>query len=281
MKSLKIKDFFIGKNSPFVLISGPCAIESEEITLQTAEYLKELCLSLDIHLIFKSSYDKANRLSINSYRGPGVDKGLEILQKVKDLFNLPIFTDVHTPEEAEKAAGVCDVIQVPAFLCRQTDLVVAVGKTGKVVSLKKGQFMAPWDMKGIIEKIVSTGNENILLTERGTSFGYNNLVSDMRSIPIMQEWGYPVCFDGSHSVMLPGSEGGFSGGQRQFIPTLCKAAIASGCNCIYLEAHPNPELAKSDKHSQYPLDELKPLLQKLKELYEVVNEIPCYTQGQL
>lgn len=280
MKSIKVKDFFIGKSLPFALISGPCAIESEEITLQTAEFLKELCFSLGINFIFKSSYDKANRLSINSYRGPGLETGLKILQKVKDLFDVPIFTDVHSPEEAKAAGEVCDVLQIPAFLCRQTDLVVAAGLTGKTINLKKGQFMAPWDMKGIIEKVVSTQNENILLTDRGTSFGYGNLISDMRAIPIMQKFGFPVCYDGSHSVMLPGSEGGSSGGQREFIPTLCKAAIAAGCNCIYLEAHPDPQFAKSDKHSQYPLHELKPLLQKLKELYEVINEVPCYIQGQ-
>lgn len=280
MKSIKIKDFWIGKNAPFALISGPCAIESEAITLQSAEYLKELCFSLGINFIFKSSYDKANRMSLNSYRGPGVENGLKILQKVKDLFDVPIFTDVHTPEEAQRASEVCDVLQIPAFLCRQTDLVVAAGNTGKVINLKKGQFMAPWDMKGIIEKVLSTGNDNILLTDRGTSFGYNNLVSDMRAIPIMQKFGYPVCFDAAHSVMLPGSEGGSSGGQREFIPTLAKAAIASGCNCLYLEAHPDPQSAKSDKHSQYPLNELKPLLQKLKELYEVINEVPCCIQGQ-
>ncbi|HSX04231.1 MAG TPA: 3-deoxy-8-phosphooctulonate synthase [Rhabdochlamydiaceae bacterium] len=279
MKSLKVKDFLIGKNSPFALISGPCVIESEEITFQVAESLKEICASLGINLIFKSSYDKANRLSVNSYRGPGIENGLKILEKVKDLFDLPIFTDVHTPEEAKAAGEVCDILQIPAFLCRQTDLVLAAGGTGRIINLKKGQFMAPWDMRNLIDKVLSTGNDNILLTDRGTSFGYNNLVSDMRAIPIMQKMGFPVCFDGAHSVQLPGGGGNISGGQREFIPTLCKAAIAAGCNCIYIETHPDPLSAKSDPHSQFALDELKPLLQQLKAIYEVVNQVqsPCCT----
>lgn len=275
MKSVIVKDFVIGINSPLTLISGPCVIESEEMTLRTCEFLKELCFSLGINFIFKSSYDKANRLSVNSYRGPGVEEGLKILQKARDFFDVPVFTDVHTPEEARAAGEVCAVLQVPAFLCRQTDLVVAAGMTGKVINLKKGQFMAPWDMRTVIEKVLSTYNQNIIVTDRGTSFGYNNLVSDMRSIPIMQKFGFPVFFDGSHSVQLPGGEGNSSGGQREFIPILCQAAIAAGCNGIYLEAHPDPQVAKSDAHSQYPLNELKPLLQKLKAIYEAVNEGQC------
>lgn len=275
MKNVAVKDFFIGNNCPLAVISGPCVIESEEMTLRTCEFLKELCFSLNINFIFKSSYDKANRLSVHSYRGPGIDEGLRILQKAKDLFDVPIFTDVHSPEEAVQAADVCDVLQIPAFLCRQTDLILAAGMTGKVINLKKGQFMAPWDMKTVIEKLLSTHNQNIIVTDRGTSFGYNNLVSDMRSIPIMQKFGFPVLFDGSHSVQLPGGEGNSTGGQREFIPTLCKAAIASGCNGIYIEAHPNPEVAKSDKFSQYPLNELKSLLLKLKAIYEAVNEEQC------
>ncbi|HSX12362.1 MAG TPA: 3-deoxy-8-phosphooctulonate synthase, partial [Rhabdochlamydiaceae bacterium] len=179
--------------------------------------------------------------------------------------------DVHTPEEAKATAEVCDVLQIPAFLCRQTDLVVTAAQTGKVINLKKGQFMAPWDMKNLIDKVLSTGNDNILLTDRGSSFGYNNLVSDMRAIPIMQKLGFPVCFDGAHSVQLPGGGGTISGGQREFIPTLCKAAIAAGCNCIYIEAHPDPQAAKSDPHSQFPLHELKALLEQLKAIYEVVH----------
>ncbi len=275
MKSLKFKDFSIEKNSPLALIAGPCVIESEKLSLQVAEALKELCLSLDINFIFKSSYDKANRLSVHSYRGPGLIEGLKILEKVKALFDVPVFTDVHTPEEAKIAGQICDVLQIPAFLCRQTDLVVAAGQTGRIINLKKGQFMAPWDMKNIIEKVLSTQNDNILLTDRGTSFGYNNLVTDMRAIPIMQNMGFPVCFDGAHSVQLPGGGGTISGGQREFIPTLCKAAIAAGCNCIYIETHPDPHSAKSDSHSQFPLAELKSLLVQLNAIYKVVNEVPC------
>lgn len=271
MKSLKIKDFAIAEQEPLALIAGPCVIESEELSLQVASFLKELCASLEINFIFKSSYDKANRLSVNSYRGPGLEKGLKILEKVKQEFDVPLFTDVHTPEEAVAAGQVCDVLQIPAFLCRQTDLVIAAAQTGRVINLKKGQFMAPWDMKNIIDKVLSTGNDNILLTDRGTSFGYNNLVSDMRAIPIMQKLGFPVCFDGAHSVQLPGGGGAISGGQREFIPTLCKAAIAAGCNCIYIETHPDPQSAKSDPHSQFPLHELKPLLEQLKAIYEVVH----------
>lgn len=273
MKNLQVKDFVIGKGSPFALISGPCVIESEELSLSVAGTLKDLCESLGINFIFKSSYDKANRLSVSTYRGPGLVKGLKILEKVKNHFNIPIFTDVHTPEEATAAGEVCDILQIPAFLCRQTDLVLAAGRTGKIVNLKKGQFMAPWDMKNIIEKVLSTGNDNILLTDRGTSFGYNNLVSDMRAIPIMQKMGFPVCFDGAHSVQLPGGGGSISGGQREFIPTLCRAAVASGCNCIYVEAHPNPAEAKSDPHSQFPLNEMRPFLEQLKAIYDVVNEV--------
>lgn len=273
MKRIAIQDFFIGQSEPLVLISGPCVIENEELVLQSAEFLTTLCSKLGIPFIFKSSYDKANRLSVNSFRGPGLEKGLKILSKVKKTFNVPIFTDVHTPEEAKAAAEVCDVLQIPAFLCRQTDLVVAAGETGKVINLKKGQFMAPWDMINIIQKVLSTNNTNILLTDRGTSFGYNNLVSDMRAIPIMQEMGFPVCFDATHSVQIPGGHGGSSGGQRKFVETLASAAVAAGANCLYMESHPNPEEAKSDKDSQIPLKELETLLKKLKSIYEVVNEL--------
>lgn len=273
MERIAIQDFFIGPSEPLVLISGPCVIENEELVLQSAEFLTTLCSKLNIPFIFKSSYDKANRLSVNSFRGPGLEKGLKILSKVKKTFNVPIFTDVHTPEEAKAAAEVCDVLQIPAFLCRQTDLVVAAGETGKVINLKKGQFMAPWDMINIIQKVLSTNNSNILLTDRGTSFGYNNLVSDMRAIPIMQEMGFPVCFDATHSVQIPGGHGGSTGGQRQFVETLAKAAVAAGCNALYMESHPNPNEAKSDKDSQIPLQELENLLKKLKSIYEVVNEL--------
>ena len=272
MHKVKIKDFWIGKGEPLALIAGPCVIESEEASLEAASFLKSLCAELEIPLIFKSSYDKANRSSFHSFRGPGLEEGLRILEKVQTEFDVPVLTDVHSPEEATCAADVCDVLQIPAFLCRQTDLITAAAKTGAVINVKKGQFLAPWDMKNVVDKIVAAGNHNIILTDRGTSFGYNNLVSDMRAIPIMQNLGYPVCFDASHSVMLPGGHGYASGGQREFIPTLSKAAIAAGCNLLFIEAHPRPHEAKSDKDSVYPFDQLKALLQELKEIYAVVHK---------
>lgn len=238
-----------------------------------AEFMTHLCRSLGIHYIFKASFDKANRSSIESFRGPGVKEGLRILKHIKEVFNIPVVTDIHTEEQAYLAAEVCDMIQVPAFLCRQTDLVLAASKTGKVVSVKKGQFMAPWDMRYVVDKIRSTGNENILLVDRGVSFGYNNLVSDMRAIPIMQQLGTPVCFDATHSVQLPGGLGGKSGGERQFIKTLACSAIAAGANCLFMEAHPNPEVAKSDAASQIPLKELPAILETVLQIYRAVNHL--------
>ena len=240
MHEVEVGNFSLGNGKPLALICGPCVIESEDAALFSASFLKNLCHKLGIPLIYKSSYDKANRSSVDSFRGPGLDQGLFILEKVKREFDIPIVTDIHTPREALAAADVCDVLQIPAFLCRQTDLVLAAGQTGRVVKVKKGQFMAPWDMKNVVDKIRSTGNEKIIFTERGTSFGYNNLVSDMRSIPLMQEYGFPVCFDATHSVQLPGGHGTSSGGQRQFVETLAKAAVAAGCDCVFLEAHPDP-----------------------------------------
>lgn len=271
MKEIDIGDFSIGKNKPLALISGPCVIESEDRTLFSAQFLKKLSEKLKIPLIFKSSYDKANRSSVDSFRGPGIDQGLSILERVKKEFDLPIVTDVHTPKEALAAGQVCDVLQIPAFLCRQTDLLLAAAHTGKIVKVKKGQFMAPWDMKNVVEKIESTGNKKIILTDRGTSFGYNNLVSDMRAIPIMQSFGYPVCFDATHSVQLPGGHGTSSGGQREFVETLAKAAIAAGADALFLEAHPDPSVAMSDKDSQVPFDQLEELLVKLLRIAEAVR----------
>ena len=226
IRKIKVKDFFIGPSEPLTIISGPCVIENEEHTLKCAEFLARLFANKPVHYIFKASYDKANRTSVHSFRGPGLEEGLKILEKVKDAFGIPVFTDVHTPEEAREAADVCDVIQIPAFLSRQTDLLVAAGKTGAAINIKKGQFMAPWDMRHALEKILSTGNTNILMTDRGTSFGYNNLVSYMRAIPIMQKLGYPVIFDATHSVQLPASEGACSGGEREFIPILARASLS-------------------------------------------------------
>ena len=252
-------------------MSGPCVIEGEEHSLRAAESLKEIFGKTSINFIFKSSYDKANRSSIHAFRGPGLEKGLRILEKVKKEFDLPVVTDIHTPEEAAAASQVCDILQIPAFLCRQTDLIVAAAKTGKVLNIKKGQFMAPWDMKNVVEKCRSVGNPNVILTDRGTTFGYNNLVSDMRAIPIMQGFGVPVCFDATHSVQLPGGLGDSSGGQKEFIPILAKAAIASGANCLFIESHPDPKNAKSDAASVMDFKELPHLLSILEQLYKIVN----------
>lgn len=273
MHSVRVKNIVIGPGRPLAVMCGPCVIESEEHCLRAAETLLSLFESAAIPLIFKSSYDKANRSSYNSFRGPGLDEGLRILERVKNEFGLPVVSDIHSPEEATAAASVCDILQIPAFLCRQTDLVVAAANTGAVVSVKKGQFMAPWDMGNVVNKIRSAGNENIILVDRGTTFGYNNLVSDMRAIPVMQKFGVPVCFDATHSVQLPGGLGNASGGQREFIPVLAKAAVAAGANCLFIEAHPDPARAKSDADSVLPFDELPKLLDKLKQLYEVVNEL--------
>ncbi|MBS0604986.1 MAG: 3-deoxy-8-phosphooctulonate synthase [Verrucomicrobia bacterium] len=272
MKDVPVKDFFIGKKHPLAVMSGPCVIESMDHALQTAEELVRMLGEIDgINFIYKSSYDKANRSAYASFRGPGLEEGLRILERVKKEFNVPVITDVHSPEEATAAGQVCDILQIPAFLCRQTDLIVAAAKTGAAINVKKGQFMAPWDMQNVVDKLLAAGNEKIILTDRGTTFGYNNLVSDMRTIPIMQRFGFPVCFDASHSVQIPGGLGTSSGGQREFIPTLARSAIAAGCNCLFIESHPNPSLAKSDKDSVYPFSELPKLLTEIKQLYHLVQ----------
>ena len=277
MIDLDLTQFKIGKKHPFTILSGPCVIESEDHALFTAQTLKEICTALDINLVYKSSYDKANRSSFHSFRGPGLDEGLRILEKIKKEFNIPVLTDVHSCEEAKAAGSVCDIIQIPAFLSRQTDLIIAAAETGAIINGKKGPFMAPWDMGNVVQKILSTGNEKIMLTDRGSSFGYNNLVSDMRSIPIMQKFGFPVCFDATHSVQLPGGNGSSSGGQREFIPTLAKSAIAAGCDCLFLESHPDPSKALSDKDSVVPFSALPDLLRVLKKLYTVVQgEDVCF-----
>lgn len=262
MHIVNVKDFTIGKGKSLALISGPCAIESRDIAFYTADFLKSLCQRLGVPLIFKSSYDKANRSSVSSSRGPGLDQGLFILSEVKKNFDLPIVTDVHSPEEARAAGEVCDILQIPAFLCRQTDLLVAAAETGRVVKIKKGQFMAPWDMEKAVEKVHASGSGGVILTERGTCFGYNNLVSDMRSIPIMQQFA-PVCYDATHSVQLPGARGDSSGGERAFLPTLAAAAVAAGCDALFMEAHPNPDEAISDRETQVPLSEMEAILTKL------------------
>lgn len=274
VKSVKIRNFIVGEDAPLTLFSGPCVIESEEHSLRCADLIKTICDRHGINYVFKSSYDKANRSAGSSFRGPGLEKGLQILEKVRKEFDVPLVTDVHSPEEAKAVGEVCDVIQIPAFLCRQTDLIFSAAQTGAVVKVKKGQFMAPWDMKNVIEKIVSCHNENIILTDRGTSFGYNNLVVDMRGIQIMKELGFPVCFDASHAVQIPGGNGTSSGGQRQYLSSLAKAAIAAGANALFLEAHTDPSQAKSDKDSVWPIDQLEELLIQVKRVYEAVS--PSY-----
>lgn len=270
-QKIRLKNFFIGDKQRLALISGPCVIESEEHTLHCAWALKKMTTSLGMPLIFKASYDKANRSSYNSFRGPGIEEGLRILELVRSECDLPITTDIHSPEEARAAGDVCDILQIPAFLCRQTDLVTAAADTGKIVNVKKGQFLAPWDMKNVVDKIEAQGNKQVILTDRGTTFGYNNLVSDMRGIPIMQSLGYPVCFDASHSVQLPGGQGTSSGGQREFIATLAKAAVASGCDMLFIESHPDPKSAKSDKDSVMPYDSLEKLLKEVSALNDLVR----------
>ena len=262
----------IGGGAPLVLIAGPCVIEGEAFTLSLATNLQEVSRKLGIPLIFKASYDKANRTSISSARGPGLEEGLRILQHVKEKVGLPVISDVHQVSEVPPAAQVLDVIQIPAFLCRQTDLVVDAARTGKPINVKKGQFMAPWDMAHVVEKIRSTGNEQILLTERGASFGYNNLVSDMKALPIMQSLGYPVIFDATHSVQLPGVAGKASGGNREFIPSLSRAAVGAGVDGVFLEVHPEPERALSDGANSLKLDTLSPLLKELKAIDRIVKE---------
>lgn len=272
MKDVAVKNFLIGRKHPLAVMSGPCVIESEEHALSAAEILVKMFHAMKgFNLIYKSSYDKANRSSHSSFRGPGLEKGLKILERVKKEFGIPVLTDVHSPEEATAAGEICDILQIPAFLCRQTDLIVAAAKTGAVINVKKGQFMAPWDMQNAVDKIIAAGNEKIILTDRGTTFGYNNLVSDMRTIPIMQKLGFPVCFDASHSVQIPGGLGNASGGQREFIPTLTRAAIAAGCNSLFIESHPDPATAKSDKDSVYPLSELPKLLTEVMQIYHLVQ----------
>lgn len=271
MKKVPVRDFLIGEGQTLAVCAGPCVIESEDHAFLCAKMLKEIFSHHWMNFIFKSSYDKANRTSDKSFRGPGLQEGLRILQKIKEEFGVPIVTDVHSPEEARAAAEVCDIIQIPAFLCRQTDLLVAAAHTKAVIQVKKGQFLAPWDMEYVVNKLLAAGNDRIILVERGSCFGYNNLVNDMRSIPIMKKFGYPVCFDATHSVQLPGGAGGVSGGERQYVPTLAKAAIAAGANALFLETHPDPAHAKSDGATVLDYKMLSKLLTEIDELYRVVS----------
>jgi 2-dehydro-3-deoxyphosphooctonate aldolase (KDO 8-P synthase) len=266
MLQIRVKNIKIGQGNPLVLIAGPCVIESEKACLDTAKRLKDITERAGIPFIFKSSFDKANRLSIDSFRGPGLKKGLEILNKVKQRLNLAILSDIHCQEQIKEAAKVLDIIQIPALLCRQTDIVVATAKTKRVVNIKKGQFLAPWDILPIIKKIESTGNKSILITERGVSFGYNNLVSDFRSLKIMREFGYPVIFDATHSVQLPGGKGTCSGGQREFVAGLSRAAVAFGCDGLFLEVHLNPDKALCDGPNMINLKDLERLIKQVKSI---------------
>ncbi len=270
-REIQIGNVTLGGDRPLVLFAGPCVIEDETLTLQIASFLKEMCAELNIGLVFKGSYDKANRTSVTSFRGPGIEEGLRILAKVKSELDLPVVSDVHDITQVAAAAEVLDVIQIPAFLCRQTDLLVAVGKTGKVVNVKKGQFMAPWDMNNAVGKVESTGNGNIALTERGSSFGYNNLVVDMRSLAIMRQSGCPVVFDATHSVQLPGGEGGSSGGQREYVGALSRAATAIGIDGLFLEVHEDPCVAKCDGPNSLYLSELKQMLETVLTIDRVVK----------
>ena len=262
----------IGGNRPLVLIAGPCVIENESSTMRHAERLMTICNGLSIPLIFKASYDKANRTSINAYRGPGLKEGLAILRKVKEALGVPVISDIHSIEQVAPAAEVLDILQIPAFLCRQTDLLVAAAKSGRVINVKKGQFLAPWDMKNVAGKIAAGGNENIILTERGASFGYNNLVVDMRSFPVMRSTGYPVVFDVTHSVQLPGGQGESSGGEREFVEYLSRAAVAAGIDGIFMEVHEDPDKALCDGPNSMPLSELTGLLKTLKALDAVIKQ---------
>jgi 2-dehydro-3-deoxyphosphooctonate aldolase (KDO 8-P synthase) len=264
--------FKIGGAHPHVLIAGPCVIESEQLVLETAHQIAEIARAVGMPYVFKSSYDKANRSSIHSFRGPGLREGMVILRKVKEQVKAPVLTDVHGIDEAIQAAEVADILQIPAFLCRQTDLLVAAAKTGRIVNVKKGQFLSPWDMSNVVKKLEECETTKILLTERGSSFGYNNLVVDLRGLPVMRSFGYPVIFDATHSVQLPGGGGTHSSGQREFITPLASAAAAAGCDGFFMEVHPHPDTALSDGPNMVPLHQLKPLLERLVRICQVAGK---------
>ncbi|MDH5325748.1 MAG: 3-deoxy-8-phosphooctulonate synthase [Gammaproteobacteria bacterium] len=268
---MKLCDFKVGVDQPFFLIAGTCVIESEQLALDTAGYLQELCAKLQIPLIYKSSFDKANRSSSKSYRGPGMEQGLRILEKVRQQIGVPVLTDVHEDTPLNEVAQVVDVMQTPAFLCRQTNFIQAVAQQGVPVNIKKGQFMAPWDMQNVVDKVREVGNEQVMVCERGVSFGYNTLISDMRGLVIMRQTGCPVVFDATHSVQQPGGQGTRSGGQRQFVPVLARAAVAAGISGLFMETHPNPDQALSDGPNSWPLDKMEALLVSLKEIDTAVK----------
>ena len=271
VKIVNVRNLAIGQRQPLAFIAGPCVIETHESCLKLADKLKTIFQKNKLPFIFKASYDKANRTSGNSYRGPGVKEGIKILADIKKRLDLPILSDVHREEDIPIVSETLDIIQIPAFLCRQTDLILAAAKTGKPINIKKGQFLAPWDMRAVVEKVLSTGNEQILLTERGTCFGYNNLVSDMRSLVIMRELGYPVIYDATHSVQLPGGQGNASGGERNMVIPLARAAVATGCDGLFLEVHENPEKALSDAATMLSIEALPNLIDQVLEIHSVVT----------
>ena len=272
-KAGRVGKVTIGDGKPIALIAGPCVIESAGHALKTAEKLKRITSDAGVPFIFKASYDKANRSSIDSFRGPGLTKGLAVLEKIKNELNVPVLSDVHTEEQVEPASQVLDILQIPAFLCRQTDMLVKAAKTGRVVNVKKGQFMAPWDMKNVIDKLSQSGCKKILLTERGFMFGYNNLVVDMRSLALMRDLGHPVVFDATHSLQLPGGQGTKSGGQRELVPDLVRSAVAVGCDMLFMEVHPDPDKAKSDGPNMLKLSHLPKLLEQIKTLDSAVRNL--------
>tara|TARA_B100001559_G_C16482392_1_gene614428 strand:- start:706 stop:1518 length:813 start_codon:yes stop_codon:yes gene_type:complete len=270
LRGIKVGNVIFGKDN-LGIIAGPCVIENRDHSLEMSYAIKEISEDVGIPIIFKSSFDKANRTSIKSFRGPGIEEGMRILSDVKTETGLKVLTDIHSPEQAGLVSDVVDIIQIPAFLSRQTDLLIAAAKTGKPINIKKGQFLAPWDVKHIVKKMEESGSQNILLTDRGTQFGYNNLVADMRAIPLMKQFGYPVIFDATHSAQLPGGSGGHSSGMRDMIPTLARAAVAAGCNGVFMEVHNNVDKAKSDAATQWPLDKLASLLIELKKIHNALR----------
>ena len=269
-REISIANTKLGGNNPLYIIAGPCVIESEDIAFYTAERLKVICSQVGLSLLFKSSYDKANRTSLSSFRGPGLEKGLQIFSDVRSRFGIPVISDVHSIDEVKPASEVLDALQIPAFLCRQTDLILSASNTGKPVNIKKGQFLAPWDIKNIIDKFISTGNRSLFITERGASFGYNNLVVDFRGLPIMRAFGYPVIFDVTHSLQLPGGLGSSSGGQKEFAEPLARAAVAAGVDGLFMEVHPDPDKALCDGPNMIPIDAVPDFLRVMKQIHNAV-----------